>query len=120
MHEQHQGRSSSMESIKYQLSSRYENNRILNHILFKIPQHDFSKQLNDFSFIRKSTPTKFSLSKTRSRYTIVVETLFFSEPRFSAAELGLPDDVPTVLLVGFPLDKDRCHITNCISEDSSS
>lgn len=43
--------------------------------------------------------------------TIVVETLLFSEPRFNEAELGLPDDVPPVLLVGFPLDKDLCHIT---------
>lgn len=38
--------------------------------------------------------------------TIVVETLFFPEPRLNVAELGLPfNDVP-VLLLTFPLAND--------------
>lgn len=42
-------------------------------------------------------------------YTIVEEILLLSEPRFDEAELGLPVDDPAILLLSFPLDKDRCH-----------
>lgn len=41
--------------------------------------------------------------------TIVVEALLFSELRLDALELGLPVDVPLVLLVGLPLDIDFCQ-----------
>lgn len=47
----------------------------------------------------------------KNRNTMVVETFLFSEPRFSEAGLGLPADVPPVLLVNFPLDNDLCHVT---------
>lgn len=39
------------------------------------------------------------------------QTFFFSEPRLNETEPEVPDDIPPVL-VGFPLDKNLCHITN--------
>lgn len=40
----------------------------------------------------------------------VSQTFLFSDPRRTETELDVPDDIPPVL-VGFPLDKNLCHIT---------
>lgn len=45
----------------------------------------------------------------RNIFTIVLEILFFSEPRLDDAELEFPTNDPPALLLSFPFGNDLCH-----------